>query len=64
MRSMTSLVVVAKPPKEPRVAMDRMKIPGSVARSFMRIRSPSRAPPEYGDVGSTATTPIRSCRAR
>ena len=39
-------VVVANPPRDPRVAMDRMKMPGSVARSFIRMRSPRRAPPE------------------
>src|SRR6266542_565897 len=37
--------------------MDRMKTPGSTPVSAMRMRSPSTAPPEYGDVGSTATTP-------
>ena len=46
MRSITSFEVVANPPTEPRVAMDRMKIPPSVARSFMRMRSPKSAPPE------------------
>src|SRR5215203_1725796 len=44
--------------------MDRMKTPGSVACSDIRIRSPSRAPPEYGDDGSTASTPTRSSRRR
>src|SRR6266702_2433876 len=37
--------------------MDRMKTPGSTPVSAIRMRSPSTAPPEYGDVGSTATTP-------
>jgi hypothetical protein len=64
MRSMTSLVVVASPPREPRVAMERMKIPASVASSFIRMRSPRSAPPEKGDVGSTATTPTSSPRVR
>jgi len=31
--------------------------PGSTPVSAIRIRSPSTAPPVYGDVGSTATTP-------
>ncbi len=64
MTSITSLVVVARPPREPRLAIERMKMPESVARSVIRILSPRSAPPEYGDVGSTATTPMRSSRAR
>src|SRR6266540_1303976 len=52
-----SNVARASPPACPRVAMDRMKTPGSTPVSAMRMRSPSTAPPEYGDVGSTATTP-------
>src|SRR5688572_8079149 len=63
-RSITSRVVVASPPSEPRVAIERMKVPGSVDRSVIRIRSPSSAPPEKGEVGSTATTPTRSPAAR
>ena len=51
-------------PHQPRVALERKKRPGSVARSFIRMRSPRRAPPEYGDVGSTATTPTRSSLSR
>ena len=39
-------VVAARPPREPRVAMDRMKIPRSRAMSFIRMRSPRSAPPE------------------
>src|SRR4051794_30000608 len=41
-----------------------MKTPASVAWSCMRTRSPSSAPPENGDDGSTARTPTRSPRAR
>ena len=57
--SQTSRVAVARPPSEPRVAMERMNTPGSSATSSMRIRSPSRAPPVNGEVGSTATIPTR-----
>src|SRR6266568_3463510 len=52
-----SNVARASPPACPRVAIDRMKTPGSTPVSAIRMRSPSTAPPEYGDVGSTATTP-------
>ena len=41
-----------------------MKTPGSVACSCMRMRSPSSAPPENGELGSTAITPTRFPRAR
>ncbi len=54
--SHTSRVEVARPPSEPRVAIERMNTPGSSAMLSIRIRSPSRAPPEKGLVGSTATT--------
>src|SRR5206468_1503800 len=40
-----------------RVAIDRMNTPESTPVSAIRIRSPRTAPPVYGDVGSTATTP-------
>ncbi len=53
----TSAVVRARPPRLPRVAMLRMKTPGSPARSRMRTRSPRSAPPEKGLVGSTAMMP-------
>ena len=46
--SHTSSVVVARPPSEPRVAIDRMKTPGSRLTASMRIRSPSSAPPLNG----------------
>ena len=48
-----------RPPRWPREAIDRMKTPGSVACSCIRTRSPSSAPPENGDDGSTASTPTR-----
>src|SRR5690606_7161773 len=47
------------PPSCPRVASERMKTPGSVACSVIRMRSPSSAPPENGDDGSIASTPTR-----
>src|SRR5256885_9972125 len=59
-----SKVARASPPAWPRVAIDRMKTPGSTPVSAMRIRSPSTAPPVYGDVGSTATTPTFRSRLR
>ena len=46
-----------RPPRCPRVAMERMKTVGSSACWFMRTRSPRIAPPLNGDVGSTASTP-------
>ena len=63
-RSTASAAARQSPPSAPRVAMLRMKTPGSRARSFMRIRSPRIAPPEYGEEGSTATMPTVSPRAR
>ena len=57
-------VAAARPPRCPRVAIDRMNTPASVACSSIRTRSPSSAPPENGDEGSTASTPTRSPRAR
>jgi len=57
----TSPVAAASPPRLPRFAMLRMNTPRSPARSVMRIRSPSTAPPLNGLVGSTATMPtVRS----
>ena len=40
-----SKVARAKPPAWPRVAIDRMKTPGSTPVSAMRMRSPRTAPP-------------------
>src|SRR6267143_1353360 len=59
-----SKVARASPPAWPRVAIDRMKTPGSTPVSAIRIRSPSTAPPVYGDDGSTATTPTFRSRLR
>ena len=58
-RSMASWVARARPPRAPRVAMERMKIPGSAAIRPMRMRSPRMAPPLNGEVGSTARMPTR-----
>ena len=52
------------PPSWPREAIDRMKTPSSVAWSCIRTRSPSSAPPENGEDGSTASTPTRRPAAR
>src|ERR1700754_2561662 len=52
-------VAHARPPRWPRVAIERMNTPSSVACSPIRTRSPSSAPPEKGEVGSTARTPTR-----
>ena len=60
----TSPVERERPPRWPRVASERMKTPSSVACRCMRMRSPRMAPPEKGDVGSTATTPTRLPRLR
>jgi hypothetical protein len=50
-------VASAKPPRWPRVAIDRMNTPSSVAWSCMRMRSPRIAPPVKGLLGSIARTP-------
>src|SRR5438552_2946626 len=55
-RSVTSSVVVARPPRAPRVAIDRMNTFGSRLAASIRIRSPSSAPPVNGLVGSPAAT--------
>ena len=60
--SATSRVAAASPPSEPRVAIERMKTPGSSATASMRMRSPSSAPPVNGDVGSTAIDADREAR--
>ncbi len=57
-------VAHASPPRWPRVAIERMNTPSSVACSPIRTRSPSSAPPENGDDGSTASTPTRRPVAR
>ena len=55
-------VASARPPRWPRVAIERMNTPGSVACSCMRTRSPRIAPPLNGLVGSIASTPTSSRR--
>ena len=60
---MTSSVARDSPPSAPLEARLRIKTPRSVLRSCIRTRSPSRAPPVNGEVGSTATMPtVLSCR--
>ena len=48
----------ASPPSAPRVAIERMKTPGSRKCSVSRIRSPSSAPPRNGEDGSIESTAI------
>ncbi len=48
----------ASPPSAPRVAIERMKTPGSRKCSDSRIRSPSSAPPRNGEDGSIDSTAI------
>ena len=45
-----------EPAEVTRVAIDRMNTVGSSACWLMRTRSPRMAPPQKGDVGSTAST--------
>ena len=64
-RSSTACSVAsARPPRWPRVPIERMKIPGSRKCSASRMRSPSKAPCENGLDGSTETTPTDSPCAR
>ena len=53
-----------KPPRLPRVAIERTKMPSSEDRSSILIRSPRIAPPENGLVGSTAIMPTVLPRLR
>ena len=53
-------VASARPPRWPRVAIERMNTPGSVAWSCIRTRSPRIAPPVNGDDGSMASTATSS----
>ena len=46
----------ASPPSAPRVAIERMKTPGSRKCSLSRMRSPSSAPPRNGELGSIDST--------
>ena len=63
-RSAASWVARARPPLVPRVAIERMKTSPVSVLLFMRIRSPRRAPPVKGLVGSTAMTATFSPRSR
>ena len=58
------MVASDSPPRCPRVAIERMKTPSSVAWSAMRTRSPRMAPPEKGDEGSMASTAASMSSAR
>ena len=49
-------VATDRPPRWPRVAIDRMYTPSSSVWSPMRTRSPRMAPPLNGDDGSIAST--------
>ena len=57
MSETASAVAPATPPRWPREAIERMKTSGSVKCSVSRIRSPSSAPCENGELGSTEITP-------
>ena len=54
----------ASPPSAPRVAIERMKTPGSRKCSLSRIRSPSSAPPRNGEDGSIESTATVRSSAR
>src|SRR5438067_2050926 len=53
-----------RPPSEPRLAIERMKTPGSRKWSESRMRSPSSAPWVNGDDGSIDRTATSRSRAR
>ncbi len=57
-------VVSARPPRCPRVPIERMKTSGSRKWSVSRIRSPSSAPCVNGLDGSTEITPTVCSSAR
>jgi hypothetical protein len=59
-----SVVAVESPPNEPRADIDRKNTSISPTFEAMRIRSPSTAPPVYGDEGSIAMMPTVSPRSR
>ena len=64
-RSAACSVASDRPPSEPRLAIERMKTPGSRKWSASRMRSPSSAPFVNGDDGSiesTATSRSRCAR--
>ena len=49
-------VAGARPPSRSPAAIERMKMPRSAGSASIRARSPSSAPPERFDEGSTAST--------
>ena len=55
--SPTSCALFAKPPKSPREPMLRINTFSFQVNLFIRTRSPNKAPPVYGLVGSMAITP-------
>jgi len=59
-----SAVAIESPPSWPRALIDRKNTSMSPTFDAIRIRSPSTAPPVYGEEGSTATTPTVSPRSR
>ena len=56
-RTAAGKVRSATPPSRRRAAMERTNTPASAGSVSMRVRSPSSAPPERRDDGSTAITP-------
>ena len=57
MSDTASAVAPETPPKCPRLAIERMNTSGSTKCSVSRMRSPSSAPCENGELGSTEMTP-------
>jgi hypothetical protein len=53
-----------RPPSAPRLAIERMKTPGSRKWSVSRMRSPSSAPCVNGDDGSIDSTATSRCASR
>ena len=61
---MAAMVASARPPSLSRAAIERTKTPASSGSLARRTRSPSKAPPERFEEGSTAITPTLSPRPR
>ncbi len=55
--TMAETVSAARPPSLSRAAIERTKMPASPGSVLSRVRSPSSAPPEAREDGSTAMTP-------
>ena len=53
-----------RPPSEPRLAIERMKTPGSRKCSDSRMRSPRSAPLVNGELGSIDSTATSRSRSR